>query len=158
MRLKFTSVIFLFIGFIFITSFLSCGNRDVDCLKVDGTTFQEEVIESNMPVLVVFCSDELWNREKAGYTSGLGYTQPSPVILALKDIIEGGQYNDIIKFCRYYKPSRSDVICTEYNIKWFPTMVIFKDGDVFWKDEGAGCFPEESREKLEGILQEAINE
>jgi len=153
MRHRLTSYIFLVIGVILIISFLSCEKGEVDCLRVDDTTFREEVLESQMPILVVFCSDKLWNRDRIRFSPEYGvYIQPSPVILAIKEIIRDGQYENKIKFCRYYTASRSDPVCMEYNIKWFPTTVIFADGSVFWMDEGAGCLVEDSREEIEEIL------
>jgi hypothetical protein len=106
----------------------------------------------------MFCDDELWNRDKARFVPELGYTQPSPVILAIKEIILDGKYENKIKFCRYYTASRSDPVCAEYNIKWFPTAVIFRDGNVFWTAEGGGCFVEESRGKIEENLRKAVDE
>ncbi|MFC2049801.1 hypothetical protein ACFLTN_01320 [Chloroflexota bacterium] len=112
-------------------------------------------MDSQMPVLVVFCNDELWNRTRARFVPELGsYAQPSPVILAIKEIIRDGQYENKIKFCRYYTASRSDPICVDYDIKWFPTTVVFMDGSVFWIGEGPGCFLEDSREKIEEILRD----
>lgn len=154
-----TRYIFLVIGVILIISLLSCGKREVDCLKVENATFQEEVIESQMPVLVVFCNDEIWNRDRWRYSPEYGlYVQPSPVVLAIKEIIQSGQYENRIKFCRYYMASRSDPICVEYNIQWFPTTIVFRDGSVFWKAEGMGCTVEKEGVKIEGILKQVIDE
>ena len=159
MRHRATGYILLVIGVIFIISILSCGTRDVNCLRVDDTTFQQEVLESQVPVLVVFCGDELWDRDRARFSPEYGaYIQPSPVILAIKEIIQSGQYEYVIKFCRYYAASRSDPVCIEYNIEWFPTTVVFRDGSVFWKGDGAGCFVEDSKEEIEGILREVTDE
>ena len=159
MRHKAVSHIFLVIGVILIISLFSCGKSEVACLKVDETTFQEEVLASQTPVLTVFCNDEVWSRDRTRYSPEYGlYVQPSPVILAIKKIIQSGQYENRIKFCRYYMASRSDPVCQEYNIQWFPTTIVFRDGSVFWKAEGAGCIVDKDREKIEGILREVIDE
>ena len=85
-------------------------------------------------------------------------SEPAPVILAIKQIIQSGQYEHTIKFCKYYKASRSDQVCMQYNIKRFPTTVVFKDGSVFWEEDGAGCRVEDSREQIEVILKEVMDE
>jgi hypothetical protein len=132
--------------------------RWVDCLRVDETTFQEEVLESQTPVLVVFCTDELWRRYRTIYFSRLGHTQPAPIIIAVKRIIKEGEYENKIKFCKYYRESSNDPVGAEYDIKWLPTTIVFRDGSVFWKAEGGGCFAEDCIETLEVILKEAIGE
>jgi hypothetical protein len=159
MRYRWTGYIFLVIGLIVIISLASCGKREIDCLKIDNTTFQAEVLESQMPVLVVFCNDEIWSRDRWRYSHEYGmYVQPAPVVLAIKEIIRSGQYENRIKFCRYSTISRTDPLALEYNLQWFPSTIVVKDGSVTWKGEGAGCLPGDEREKIEGILNDVLNE
>jgi hypothetical protein len=159
MRRRIVSYIFLVIGIILIDSLLSCEKSEVPCVNIDEITFQEEVLDSQMPVLVIFCNDEVWSRDRTRYSHELGlYVHPSPAILAIKQIIQSGQYENRIKFCRYYTASRTDPVCKDYDMQWFPTTIVFKDGSVFWKAEGAGCIADKEREKIEGILNNVLDE
>ena len=133
--------------------------RGADCLRVYDTTFQEEVLESQIPVLVIFCTDELWNRKRAGYSSELEmYVQPAPIIVAVKRIINEGEFEGKIKFCKYYSAPPNDPLKAEYDIRLWPTTMIFRDGSIFWRTEAAGCFVDETMENIEVILKESIGE
>jgi hypothetical protein len=129
--------------------------RDIDCLIIDNTTFQEEVLESQIPVAVVFCYDQIWE----GSTNWEGYALVSEdlrSIAAIKRIIEAGEYENKIKFCRY--PWSIRTLRTKYNLGWwYPIIVIFTNGDVFYTVKGTGSIEKDVKE-IETILTQAINE
>jgi hypothetical protein len=135
---------------------------NADCIRVDDSTFQKEVLDSSMPVLVIFTVDDLWNRKQLTPAPFGGFYSPASIILALHQIIEGGEYKNSVKFCKYYiqSPRYDDPLCTEYNVKDSTTVIIFKNGEIFWRDvEHKWCpFEEEMvevyRQKLDGILIE----
>lgn len=150
------------LAFIFLPPLISqylAPESGAACLRVDETTFQEEVLESQIPVLVVFCTDELWNRTRAGYSTKMGtYVTPTPIIVAVKKIADGGEYEGNIKFCKYYRTSGDDSIDAKYDIEWWPTTMIFIDGSVFWSTHVSGCTVDKSIELIEGILEKALRE
>jgi hypothetical protein len=120
--------------------------RGVDCLKIDNTTFQEEVLQSHIPVLVAFCDDELWNRE--------GYEYVVPSIVAVKRIIKKREFENKIKFCRYFS-IRDDPILRQYAIQSLPETIIFTNGNVLYWVEGVGSIDKDV-EKIEKLLSDAI--
>ena len=136
-----------------------------DCQRVSDSTFQKEVLDSYIPVLVVFTHEELWNMKRATPVMG-GYTDPAPVILAVKEIIKEGEYKNKIKFCKYYTCSGDNTICEEYSIKTNrpPTVIVFRYGSIYWTDEEGGwCYVsdemiEEDKDKIEAALREALGE
>jgi len=122
--------------------------EDVSLRKVSNENFQTEVLNSPIPVVVIFCSDELWSRKSSLWS----LEQPAPVILALKEIIKEQRYENKVKFYRY-TPTRPDPWCSKFNIKWFPTVILFKNGNIIKKFEGGGCTVEESKQKIEQYLK-----
>ena len=146
---------------LFLVFLLGCGEKNVDAPEINNMAFQQEVLESPVPVLVVFCDDELWNRKASLWSR----TQPSPTILAVKEFIREEKYKDEVKFRKYIVPEGShneatysfdkDPLCREFNIKWLPTVIIFNNGSVVKKLEGGGCSLNDSKEAIEGVLKQA---
>ena len=127
----------------------------MDCLEVYDTTFQKEILESQTPVLVVFC----WNRQE-WYEAQTGITvvsQPAPRIVAVKRIIKGREFEAKIKFCKYYRQSTNDPLVAQYDIRYWPTTIIFKDGSIFWKDSYWYAV-DSMKEDIEVSLRKAIGE
>ncbi len=130
--------------------------------KVSDRTFQQEVLESPIPAIVIICNNELWNRKSVSWSS----KEPSAAILAIREIMKEDEYNDKVKFYRYIIPDGSynqatksfdnDSICKELNVKWCPTVIIFKDGNIIRKFEGGGCTVKKSKEKMEQELRMII--
>lgn len=126
--------------------------------NISNEAFQHEVLESNIPILVIFCTDELWNRR----ISIPFYKETSPMILAFKELIKEEKYEGKVKFWRYTVPEGSynqetksfdkDIVCNKLNIKWLPTTIVFNNGSIIEKFEGAGCTVEEAKKKIEQVL------
>ena len=113
-------------------------------------------------VIVIICNNELWNRKSVPWSS----KDPAAAIMAIREIMNEDEYNGKVKFCRYIVPDGSynqaarsfdnDSICKELNIKWSPTVIIFKDGNIIRKFEGGGCTVKKSKEKIEQELKMII--
>ncbi|GEM_PF-5961240 len=124
---------------------------------------QEVLGQLEGPVLVVFTSDELWER-KGNIPSN---SSPAPLILAIQEIVRQEKYKGEVKFCKYTLPKGShnrltqsfdrDKLGKGYKIKWLPTVIIFKGGNILNKFEGGGCTMGDSQEKIEAALQKIIN-
>ncbi len=148
---------FLIILFLFLL--IGCNGRNVDYQEINYTDFQREVLDSQLPVLALFCSDELWSRKSVPWSR----SQPSPVILAVKEIIRNERYKSNIKLWKYMVPEGSynqttrsfdkDSFCSKFNIKWLPTLIIFRNGKILKKFEGGGCTVDESKTKIINALQ-----
>ena len=138
------------------------SKEDTAVDKVTDETFQQEVLQSSIPVIVIFCTDELWNRKSVPWS----LKQPASVILAIKEIAKKEQYRGKVKFWRYTVPEGSynratksfdnDPLCKEFNIKWLPTVIIFKNSGIVKKLEGGGCTVEESKRKIEQELRRIL--
>ncbi len=138
------------------------SKEDMAVDKVTDETFQYEVLESPIPVIVIFCSDELWNRRSVPWS----LKKPVPVILAIREIMKEEQYKGKVKFWRYTVPDGSynqatesfdkDSLCKELNIKWLPTVIMFKNGSIIKKLEGGGCTVEESKRKITQELRNLL--
>jgi hypothetical protein len=132
-----------------------------DCQRIDDKSFQSEVLQSPLPVLVYFTSEEQWNM-KMNTPAGFGlFMDPSPVTLALREIIKDGKYKDKVKFYKYYMSvPPNDTLSAKYKIEGYTTIIIFKNGDIFWQDKGPNwCVVkdemiEQAKQKIEGILIE----
>lgn len=132
--------------------------RGVDCLKIDNPTFQEEVLESQIPVVVAFCNDATWNRETGRMSANCTYKHAVPSIVALKRIIKKGEYEDKIKFCRYSFFRYGDHVLEKYTKPELANeIIIFTNGNVFYRVKSTGSV-EEAVENIESVLQEAIGE
>jgi hypothetical protein len=128
----------------------------VDCLEVYDTTFQQEVLESQIPVLIVFCWDhEQWYKI---YPSGSEYFyQPPPIIMAVKRIIKEREFKDKVKFCKYYYAPPNDPLKAQFDIRHWPTAMIFKDGSIFYKCDYWTSI-DRIEEDIEVNLRKAIGE
>ncbi|RKX72369.1 hypothetical protein DRP43_00955 [candidate division TA06 bacterium] len=142
--------------------FFNQSEKEINIVKVTNETFQHEVLESQSPVVVIFCSNELWNRKSAPWS----LKKPTPIILAIKGIIKEGQYIGKVKFRGYIVPDGSynqttkyfdkDSLCKEINIKWLPTVIMFENDSIIEKFEGGGCTAEESKGQIEQELQRIL--
>lgn len=119
--------------------------------NIDEEAFHQEILESDVPVLVIFCDDELWNRTKLSTLFSL--KQVCPSVLAIKELNRREEYKGKVKFLRYAEATRSNLLCKEFNINWFPTVLIFKNSEIFWRGEGGGCTKEESIKAIEKQLK-----
>jgi hypothetical protein len=127
----------------------------VDCLEVYDTTFQKEVLESQTPVLVVFCWDyEQWHRTQAYH---MGLYHPPPIIIAVRRIIKGREFEGKIKFCKYYRHPPNDPLDAQYDIRYWPTTMIFRDGSIFWRTDYWSSV-DRIKEDIEVNLRKAIGE
>lgn len=125
--------------------------QEVKINSINDEAFRQEVLESDMPVLVIFCGDELWNRTKLSTLFSL--KQVCPSVLAIKELNRREEYKGKVKFLRYAEATRSNLLCKEFNINWFPTVLIFKNSEIFWRGEGGGCTKEESIKAIEKQLK-----
>jgi len=116
-----------------------CSAR-VDYTNVSHAEFRQEVLsEPFLSVLVVFCSEEMWDRSPA---------KAAPLITAVKDLMEDETYNSDLKVWKYIIPDGSynqktgffdkDYLCTEFNIQWSPSLMILKNGKLVKRFDGAG--------------------
>jgi hypothetical protein len=96
-------IILIFIIIFGIYWFFSQSKKDVNILKVTNETFRHEVLESQSPVVVIFCSNELWNRKSVPWS----LKKPAPIILAIKEIIKEKHYIGKVEFRGYIVPDGS---------------------------------------------------
>ncbi len=90
-------------------------------VKFTSANFEEEVLKSEIPVLVDFYAD--W----------CGPCQMmAPVIEQL-----AGEYEGRVKIGKLNVDENPD-IAVQYKVMSIPTMIIFKNGEVFSKEVGAG--------------------
>ncbi|MDO9465575.1 MAG: thioredoxin [bacterium] len=88
-------------------------------IKVDDTNFKQEVLESDIPVLVDFWAE---------------WCGPCRMIApAVKEIAE--EYDGKLKVCKL-NVDEAPGISSEYGIMSIPTLAIFKDGAVVDKVVG----------------------
>lgn len=109
-------------------------------IEVTKDEFKQEVLESDLPVLVDF------------YTDGCGPCEAMvPVLDALSERLDGKVR--IIK----HKVTIEDVleekswIVKEYDVLGFPTLMVFKDGEMVKQNIGA-LFETEMLEFLKDVL------
>jgi len=128
--------------------------QEVKINSINDEAFRQEVLESDMPVLVIFCGDELWNRTTLSTLFSL--RQVCPAVLAIKEIVKEEKYKGKLKFLRYAEAARSNPLCKEFNINWFPTVLIFTNGEISWRGEGGGCTKEESIKAIEKEIKRIL--
>lgn len=103
-------------------------------MEIDDSTFESEVIKSDIPVMVDFWAP---------------WCGPCKAIAPAVDEL-AGSYDGKIKF---FKCNVDDnpVTPSKFGIKAIPTLIFFKDGDV--KDQITGMV---AKNKLEEALQKLI--
>lgn len=104
-------------------------------------TFRQEVLQSDAPVLLLFCADWHWS----------GIRKKPPVVPAVKEIVR--KYKGVIKFNKIEVNSRNNPMAKKFEIKWIPIVLIFKNGRVVWRGEGGGCTKAESIKAMEKELK-----
>ena len=150
---KILSILFLFF-------LIGCSKKDKNYnIEIDNINSKQEILESSVPVVVIFCDQKLWNRKSVSWTR----KKPSSIIMAVKEIIREGKYSDKIIFWKYIVPDDSynrttrsfdkNPLCREFNIKYLPTVIIFRSGDIFEKFEGGGCTMDKSKTKIMQALK-----
>ena len=117
--------------------------QEVKIDNIDDETFRQEVLESDVPVLLLFCADWHWS----------GIRKKPPVVPAVKELAR--KYEGVIKLYKVLN-GRNDPIAKKFKIKWFPTVLILKDGRVIWRGEGSGCTKEESIKTMEKELKRIL--
>jgi len=83
-KMKATTIILVVIvicGFYWI---FNQSKEDTAVDKVTDEIFQQEVLQSSIPVIVIFCTDELWDRKSVPWS----LKQPASVIFEIKEIVE----------------------------------------------------------------------
>ncbi len=133
-------------------------------IKIDNINdedFRQEVGGSDVPVLVIVSSAELWNRTLA--STSFSTKQVCPAILAVKQIIKEEKYKDKVRFWKYMVPDGSynrqtrafdkDPLCRELDIRFLPTLLIVTNGRVAWRGEGGGCTKEDTMKAIEKQLK-----
>ncbi len=149
--IKIIFVVIVICGFYWV---INRSREDITITKVPNENFQQEVLESPIPVVVIFYNDELWNRKSV------------PLILAIKEIMKEEQYKDRVKFWRHIvadgsydqatKSFDKDPLSKEVNIKWLPTVIVFKNGNIIKKLQGGGCTVEESKGRIEQEIRRIL--
>jgi hypothetical protein len=129
---------------------LEKDDRDVGFSWIGETRFQEEVLESQIPAVVVFCDSGLW-QGNVYYEDSAMRTQGFSGMAAIRLIVEEGKYKNKIKFFGY-RWTRNDPILKKYQLEWYPRVIIFTNGEVF-KDASLT----KGTENMEKILTKAIN-
>ena len=103
-------------------------------LAITDATFQSEVVESTIPVLVDFWA--VW-------------CGPCKMVAPIVDEL-AGEYEGKVKVGKVDVDSEQK-IATDFGIRSIPTLLIFKDGKV--ADTIVGAVPKERmQEKLEAVL------
>ncbi len=124
----------------------SCSSTKSNVVEVTDINFPEEVLLSELPVLLVFHADWHWNPG--------AFRESPPVVLAIKEI--SGEYEGRIKFCRMEVNSNKDPVAKEFGIKWIPTVVFYKNGVEIAREEGSGCTVEASKQTLKSDIEELL--
>ena len=101
-------------------------------IKVDDTNFKQEVLESDVPVLVDFWAE---------------WCGPCRMVAPVVEEL-AGEYAGKLKVCKL-NVDGAPVTASEYGIMSIPTLAIFKDGEIVDKIIGAVPKPDiEEKVKL----------
>ena len=97
----------------------------MSALKINNDSFEDEVLKSEIPVLVDFWAD--W----CGPCKMIG-----PVIEEIAEELEGS-----VKVCKVNVDECRD-LAIQYKIMSIPTLVVFKDGEI--AKEVSGALPKDA--------------
>jgi len=89
-------------------------------IKVDDTNFKQEVLESDVPVLVDFWAE---------------WCGPCRMVAPVVEEL-AGEYDGRLKVCKL-NVDEAPVTASEYGIMSIPTLAIFKNGEVVERIIGA---------------------
>ena len=103
-------------------------------IHITDDTFEEEVVQSDVPVLVDFWAD---------------WCAPCKMIAPIVEDL-AGEYDGKVKFAKVDVDSNPKV-ATTYGIRGIPTLLIFKDGSPV--DQVVGAVP---KAVLKGRLEKAV--
>ncbi|MFC2049960.1 J domain-containing protein [Chloroflexota bacterium] len=126
------------------------SERDLDHLWIGNTSFQEEVLEAQIPVVVAFCDHAIWSGGVHNEDINAIRVQGLSSIAAIRLIIREGEYENKIKFCVYHW-RRDDPVVKTYELEWYPRTIIFTNGEIF-KDASLT----KGVDNIEVILREVI--
>ena len=104
-------------------------------MNLTDKNFEKEVLKSNLPVLVDFWSS---------------WCPPCKMVEPVIDKLEK-EYAGKLKVCKI-NVDKYPSIAAKYNIKGVPTFIIFKDGEIIFRDFGA-----KSENQLKRIIKMALN-
>lgn len=86
---------------------------EVKIVKITDDNFDEEVLNSEKPVILEFSSNSC-----------------PPCITMLSTMINIAKNNEDIKVASVNSEENSDNLLKEFNIEAYPTIIIFKDGEI----------------------------
>ncbi|RKX78954.1 MAG: thioredoxin [Spirochaetes bacterium] len=103
-------------------------------IVVTSQNFEQEVLKSEVPVLVDFWAD---------------WCVPCRMVAPILEEI-AGEYSDKLKVTKINVDEESE-LASRYSIISIPTMLLFKNGEVVNQKVGAG-----SRKEIEAIFKEHL--
>jgi thioredoxin 1 len=103
-------------------------------VTVDSANFSQEVLNSDVPVLVDFWAE---------------WCMPCKMIAPVLEELEG-DYSGKLKIAKLNVDENNE-LASQYNIVSIPCLLVFKGGEVVNKHVGAG-----PKEVLEGVFREFV--